>query len=58
MLIADKLQPFYPFIIFSDSSWNDDIDSGCSSGCFIFIYMGGIVDHSLNLPDPVALSSA
>ncbi len=43
---------------FSDSPLNDDQDSGCSTGCFIITYMGGIVDHSSNLPDPVALSSA
>jgi hypothetical protein len=43
---------------FSDSSWNDDQDTGRSTGCFIITYMGGVVDHSSNLPDPVALSSA
>jgi hypothetical protein len=47
-----------PLIAFSDSSWNDDIDTGRSTGCFIIIYMGGVVDHSSNMPDPVALSSA
>ncbi|MFN9983118.1 MAG: hypothetical protein ACK53Y_24540, partial [bacterium] len=43
---------------FTDSSWNDDQDSGRSTGCYIITYMGGIVDHSSNMPDPVALSSA
>jgi hypothetical protein len=43
---------------FSDSSWNDDIDTGRSTGAFLVYYMGGIVDHSSNLPDPIALSSA
>jgi len=46
------------FYAFSDSSWNDDVDNGRSTGCFLIYYMGGIVDHSSNLPDPVALSSA
>ena len=46
------------FYAFSDSSWNDDVDNGRSTGCFLVYYMGGIVDHSSNLPDPVALSSA
>jgi hypothetical protein len=46
------------FYGFSDSSWNDDQDTGRSTGCFIIVYMGGIIDHSSNLPDPVALSSA
>jgi hypothetical protein len=39
-------------------SWNDDINYGRSTGCFITTYLGGVVDHSSNLPDPVALSSA
>jgi hypothetical protein len=42
----------------SDSSWNDDVDTGRSTGCFLIFYMGGVVDHSSNIPDPVALSSA
>jgi hypothetical protein len=48
----------HPFFSFSDSSWNDDIDHGHSTGCYIITYMGGVVDHTSNLPDPVALSSA
>jgi hypothetical protein len=31
---------------------------GRSTGCFIIIYMGGIIDHSSNIPDPVAQSLA
>jgi hypothetical protein len=58
MLVAENIQQSYPFFTFSDSSWNDDVDTGRSTGCFIVVYMGGIVDHSSNLPDPVALSSA
>jgi hypothetical protein len=54
MLINDKIQQDHPFFTFLDSSWNDDVDSGRSTGCFLVGYMGGIVDHSLNLPDPVA----
>jgi hypothetical protein len=45
-------------IVMSDSSWNDDVDTGRSTGCFLIFYMGGIIDHSSNMPDPVALSSA
>jgi hypothetical protein len=41
----------------SDSSWNDDVDHGQSTGCFLIFYMGGIVDNSSNMPDPVALPS-
>jgi hypothetical protein len=57
MLVAENFQQLHPFFTFSDSSWNDNVDSGHSTGCFITVYMGGIVDHSSNLPDPVALSS-
>jgi len=42
----------------STSSWNDDADYGHSTGYFITTYMAGIFDHSSNLSDPVALSSA
>ena len=43
---------------FIDSSWNDDIDTSRSSGCFMIFYMGGVVEHSSNMSDLVALSSA
>ena len=43
---------------FSDSSWNDDNDDGCSTGSSLIYYMEGIVDHSSNTPDTIALSSA
>jgi hypothetical protein len=47
-----------PLIASSDSSWNDDIDTGRSKGYFMIIYMGVVVEHSSNMPGPVALSSA
>eukprot|EP00590_Aulacoseira_subarctica_P011990 CAMPEP_0172438678 /NCGR_PEP_ID=MMETSP1064-20121228/72925_1 /TAXON_ID=202472 /ORGANISM="Aulacoseira subarctica , Strain CCAP 1002/5" /LENGTH=108 /DNA_ID=CAMNT_0013187245 /DNA_START=574 /DNA_END=900 /DNA_ORIENTATION=+ len=46
------------FFTFSDSSWNDDVDTGRSTGCYLISYMRGIVDHSSNMPDHVAMSSA
>jgi hypothetical protein len=58
MLEKQQIQQQHAFFGFSDSSWNDDADTGRSTGCFILTYMGGIVDHSSNMPDPVALSSA
>jgi hypothetical protein len=58
MLTAQNISDQHLFYGFSDSSWNDDQDSGQSTGCFIITYMGGIVDHSSNLPGPVVLSSA
>jgi len=58
MLESQEIQQHHEFFGFSDSSWNDDADTGQSMGCFILTYMGGIVDHSSNIPDPVTLSSA
>lgn len=57
-LKAEQLEQPHPFFAFSDSSWNDDVDHGRSTGCYIITYMGGIINHSSNLPNPVALSSA
>jgi len=51
--------PFDKLLVcMSDSSWNDDVDTGRSTGCFLIFYMGGLIDHSSNMPEPVALSSA
>jgi hypothetical protein len=58
MLMEQNISSPHLFYGFSDSLWNDDKDTGRSTGCFIIVYMGGIIDHSSNLPDPVALSSA
>ena len=38
--------------------WNDDVDAGINTGAFLVFYMEGLVEHTTNLPDPVALSSA
>jgi hypothetical protein len=57
-LQANNLPSDQTLIVMSDSSWNDDIDIGRSTGCFLIFFMGGLVDHSSNMPDPVALSSA
>jgi hypothetical protein len=48
----------YPVIGFSDSSWQDDPDTGRSTGCYIVFYQGGPVDHCTHVPTPVAQSSA
>jgi hypothetical protein len=57
-LMENNIIPRGPLFAFSDLSWNDDVDTGRSTGCYPIINMGGVVDHSSNLPDPVALSSA
>ena len=43
---------------FTDSSWDDDIDTSRSTGGYLILYQGGVIDHSSNMPIPVALSSA
>ena len=44
-------------ITFSDSSWNDCVDTVRSTGGNISIMQGGPVGHSSHLPVPVAMSS-
>jgi hypothetical protein len=39
MLRSQNIKQHYPFFGFSDSSWNDDVDSGRSTGCFIIAYI-------------------
>jgi len=58
MLQSQEIQQSESFFAFSDSSWNDDMDTGLGTGCFIVTYIDGVLDHSSNMPDPVALSSA
>jgi hypothetical protein len=58
MLLSQQIEEKHLLFGFTDSSWNVDQDSGRSTGCFVITYMGGIVDHGSNMPDPVALSSA
>ena len=40
-------------IIFSDSSWNDCIDTGRSTGGYISFNQGGPADYGSHLPVPV-----
>ena len=44
-------------VTFTDSSWNDCIDTGRITGGNCSIMQGGPVDHSSHLPIPVAMSS-
>ena len=44
-------------VTFTDSSWNDCIDTGRSTGGNCTIVQGGPVDNSSHLPIPVAMSS-
>ena len=44
-------------ITFSDSSWNDCVDTGRSKGGHITFIQGGADDYGSHLPVPVAMSS-
>ena len=58
ILIENKIQIDEDTVLtFTDSSWNDCIDTGRSTGGNCSIMQGGPVDHSSHLPIPVAMSS-
>ena len=42
----------------SDSSWQDCLDTGKSTGGYLIFFSGGLVRFSSNVPSPVAMSSA
>ena len=44
-------------ITFTDSSWNDCVDTGRSTGGNLSLTQGGAVDYNSHLPVPVAMSS-
>ena len=43
---------------FSDSSWQDCLDTGRSTGAYIIFYQSGPIDHGPHVPVPVEESSA
>ena len=44
-------------VIFTDSSWNDCVDTGRSTGGYVAMSQAGPVDYGSHLPVPVAMSS-
>jgi hypothetical protein len=50
-----RLDPF--FITITDSSWGD-CDDQRSTGCYLVLFQGGLVDYSSFVPTPITLSSA
>ena len=42
---------------FSDSSWQDDKDTGRSTESYAIINLGGLIDYSTFVPDPIAMPS-
>ena len=45
-------------IDFSDSSWRDCTDTDISTGAYNIFHQGWTIDHSTNVPGPVAQSGA
>ena len=43
---------------FSDSSWQNCLDTGRTTGEYIILYQGGPIDHGTHVTGPVAKSSA
>ena len=48
----------YPIIIFCDSSWQDCIDTGRSTGAYCIYINGSLVTSTTFVPTPIAHSSA
>ena len=44
-------------VTFTDASWQDDVDTGRSTGGYIIFKSGGPIDHRCHLPIPIALST-
>ena len=58
LLKTNNIDTSQELIMFTDSSWQDEIDTSKSTGCYMIMFQGGVVDHSSNIPDPIAMSSA
>ncbi len=57
LLSSNRISSENLLCTFTNSYWNDNINTGRSLGCFMIFYMEDLVEHSSNMPDPVALSS-
>jgi len=44
-------------LTFSDSTWQDCIDTGQSTGSYMTFCQGGLIDYSSFVPDPIVMSS-
>ena len=58
MLKMNDIVPSRKMFTFCDSNWDDDFDTSRSTGGYLVFYQCGVVDHSSNMPVPVAMSSA
>ena len=48
----------YKTVTFTDSSWQDCIDSGRSTGLYAIFHHGNLIDYASFLPKPEAMSTA
>jgi Reverse transcriptase (RNA-dependent DNA polymerase) len=58
LLFEYGIESDMPCTVFCDSSWQDDQDTGRSTGGYHIFCQGGIIESATTLPDPVAMSSA
>lgn len=58
LLFDNAIDPTRSPVTFTDSSWQDCVDTGRSTACYHIFVQGGVVDSASHTPDPVALSSA
>jgi hypothetical protein len=57
MCISQRIQPS-DLLVFTDASWQDCPDTGCSTVGYLIFYQGGIIDANSTVPTPVAMSSS
>ena len=50
--------PEAPLMLFTDSSWQDCLDTGKSTGSYLLYHQCGIIDAGSFVPTPVAMSIA
>ena len=56
LLIQANINTKNNLIAFSDSSWQDFLDTGRSIGAYIIFYQGGPMNHGTHVPGPLAKS--
>ena len=57
LLIQASIRTDNHLMDFSDSSWQDFLDTGISIGYYIIFYQCGPIDHGTHVPGPVCQSS-
>ena len=57
LLIQARIKTENHLMYFSDSIWQDCIDTGISTWSYIIFYQVGPIDHGTHVPGPVSQSS-